>query len=357
MCKGFCFVLRLLCLFCEVLWFALFFIAKSFVFASGLDFFGKEFCLGIFFKVLSFFLQSFFCFAMGFLLFCCFAKCCFFFFAWVFVHFCKCSFLARDSTFFAIFLQYYFLLRGATFFWYSVFLKKWNFQEVLCLFLPVAFCFFAMFFFFFCFFLKVFFSSDGFFFFCIFFAFFFALDSVVFFFARGCFFFASGFVFFFCCKRFCVFVQVIFFLQGVLCFCASEFCVSVQRVFFCVFFFCRRFGVFVSRSFFFQKKGFVFIFGRRVVLISNGWFSFQRFSFFQRVVSFKSFFFQRGVFQEFFCHRCFFFVFFCRGFSFKCFFKEGIFLGFFDWFLCQEKINFKKREDFKKRAFLTKVLV
>ena len=83
-------------------------------------------------------------------------------------------------------------------------------------------------------------------------------------------------------------------------------------------------------------------------------------SFFFQVMVF--FFSKGGFFQEFlFSKECLFFVTgFFRVFSVKVFLssvfsKEGFFQGFFERFLCQEKFNFKKREDFKKRAFLTKV--
>ena len=46
-------------------------------------------------------------------------------------------------------------------------------------------------------------------------------------------------------------------------------------------------------------------------------------------------------------------MFFCQGFSFKCFSKVAFFQGFFERFLRQEKFNFKKREDFKKKKELS----
>ena len=119
-------MLRLLFSFCEVLWFALFFIAKSFVFASGLDFLAKSFVL--FCKIfltrgfVCVFCMVFFCakglalcfckvsFVLQLVFFCFVAlqSVVFFFFFMVFVHFCKCCFLARGSTFFDFLQDYIF---------------------------------------------------------------------------------------------------------------------------------------------------------------------------------------------------------------------------------------------------------
>ena len=118
-------------------------------------------------------------------------------------------------------------------------------------------------------------------------------------------FFSQG-VFFF-------FARCFFFSQGILCF-ARDFVFFLVKGFFKVFF--SSYGVF-----------------------------------FQRVVSFKSFFFQSGVF---FCHRFFFRAFFVKVFLSSVFSKVAFFQGFFERFLRQEKFNFKKREDFKKKSFLDK---
>ena len=340
-------------------------------FSCAYDFFFlHEVLLQVFFaKGLVLFLARFFCFAMGFVLFSCFAiflqrlifcfsasffffaKCCFRkcfrYFLQVFV-FGKVMYSLR-LFFFARFFFSFFLLQGVVFF-----------QWILC-------CF-----------LEVFFLARGFVFlewvlclwsvcvfFCmVFFCLFFALDSVIFFAGGSVFFFWPRVLRFFLllvwCYFFCFFFKVFFHrfpcLSKIFFFKKKSFLLKlfVHEVGFSpkrLFFISSEIDVLFC---FFKKKG--LFFRKSLVFCSKVFFSkdFLLQGLFSSVFFFQTFF-QVFLFSIFF--QCFLASFFSKSFCFKAFSRNESFFfqGFFNKKRILQKKNYtSKRERLpKKKVFLT----